>query len=197
MTTQPSDSQDPLPIAQPAPPTVRPPYIPPPRQTSWPVVLGILAIILGTVGVLGLIWQAVAAMIPSISAAAASQPSPVPKALVPIMGLFNAVLSVMLLAGGISLIRRRRFGARLLKVWAGVDVVFTVAASVVSAAGMSGMLAQMQQQNPAAASVPPGMMAGFVIGGACVGLVMGLGPPVFTLIWFGRRKIKDEVSTWA
>ena len=37
--------------------------------------------------------------------------------------------------------------------------------------------------------------AGLAIG-MCFGITLGIGFPVFILLWFSRAKIKDEVAAW-
>lgn len=190
-------SNDPPPLASAIPPTTPLPYVPPePPRSKWPTIVGILAIIWGSLGILGAIWAAVALMIPGLTRATASQPSPIPHSIEIISGPINAALAVLLLIGGVKLISRRILGVRLLKTWAVIDVITTVGGLVFAATGISQMIQDMRQTT-GPAPMPPGVLETMVLGGMCVGLVFGIAPPIFALVWFARRTIKDEVATWA
>jgi hypothetical protein len=187
---------EPPPVPLAAPPT-RAGAIPiePPRST-WPTVLGIIAIVLAVLGLLSLLGQAVMLVVPHPPAA--SQPAyPEPPAVVKaIVTPMWAALSVLLLVGGIGVANRRRWSARALVGWAIGDVVLTLVGLGGTLMSMPAVQQQMSQQN---AGMPPGFGGVFMVGlmvAMCFGAAFGLVPPVFALVWFGRRKIKDEVAGW-
>ncbi len=195
---EPFDSQDPQPAEGTTPPLQPLPYRPvEPVRTVWPTVLGIIGIIFGAFGILSGLWAGVAEMVPALHQAAASQPTPISGTYAMITGLVNIALAVLLLVGGITLIGRRALAVTLLKTWAIVDIITAIGGFVFVLAGMSQMVQTMQQQNPAMAKAPPAVLEAAIIGGICIGGLFALALPIFTLIWFGRQKIKDEIAAWA
>jgi hypothetical protein len=190
------DAQDPVdpPIA---PPTFAGPVPVEPPRSKWPTVLGIIAIILAGIGLLSIVGQFIAQQIPQPSTAATQPAYPEPPAGVQaIMTPSWLVVSALLLVGGIGLLNRRRWSVRALIVWAIGDVVFTLAGTVGTLINLPTFQQQMRQQN---AGMPPGaggMFEAIFIGAMCFGSVVGFAPPIFALVWFRRRKIKDEVAGW-
>ena len=189
-------SEGPDGVMPPAPPTT-PLALPPvpllPPQ--WPRVLGIIGIVMGVYGIatslLGVLRLPERMM---AGPPTASMPSAVPEGLQPWMrslGAASMLLAALLLAASIGLLCRRGWSVRALLLWAGMKaglvVVSTVLIAQIVAAGM-----------PTQAGPPmsPWMMNVVLVAGSCVGLPIGLAIPVFTLIWFSRRKIKDEVANW-
>lgn len=201
MTAQdPLDNQNPPPLASPVPPISPPPYVPPPRQTNWPTVLGIIAIILGVMGILGALGQAAMTFMQSVIKPpsghgpdfAAMQP-PMPWLIVSC--ILSLAMGILVLTGGIGLIQRRRWSVPGIRIWAVAHILFLVVNMVVTYTNMAGAL-QKAQQNAAASGAPPQALMVGIFAGMCGGAIFGIAPPVFALIWFARRKIKDEVAAW-
>jgi uncharacterized membrane protein YjfL (UPF0719 family) len=106
-------------------------------------------------------------------------------------------LTLLLLIGGIGLANRRRWSARAMVIWGIGDLVLTLVSFGGTLLTLPTFQQQMSQQNTA---MPPGFGGAFMVGfmvSMCFGAAIGLVPPVFVLVWFGRRKIKDEVAGWA
>jgi hypothetical protein len=97
--------------------------------------------------------------------------------------LVGAVIMVLLLAAGILLFNRRPTGRTLHVAYALVTVVLGfVGLVVILSVDVSGL--------------PDVMQMGFRIG-AIGGWAFGMIYPVFLLVWFFRRKIRDQVTGWA
>jgi hypothetical protein len=178
-----------------APPTQAGPIPVEPPRSKWPTVLGIIAIVLAVLGLLSLLGQVLVLLVPHPPSA--SQPAVLepPAAVKAIITPLWAAVSVLLLVGGIALVNRRRWSARALVGWAIGDLLLTLV-------GFGGMLLntpasqQMSQQN---AAMPPGyggVGTMFFMTMMCFGTAIGLTPPIFALVWFGRKKIRDEVARW-
>ncbi len=177
-----------------APPT-RPDAMPV-RETrsTWPTVLGVLAIILGGLGILSCAWL----MVPT-APGIESDPQPSGGVLEAYQAASDPVwlgISAVQLVGGIGLIRRRRWSRTVLQVWA----VLTLVVAIVHAVLVPDMLAETMAQQQSGSSGGPGAAPGafeivfyvFVL----AGMLFSAAPPVFVLIWFGRQKIRDEVAAW-
>ena len=116
----------------------------------------------------------------------ASQP---PAVWMIVVGLIGLALAMLLLLGGIAIVRRRANGTTLCKVWAWINIPWA-ALSMTIAAYFQLRVPQDTQQ----------MGAGFqYVGlafGACFTLLFGVGFPLFILLWFSRATVKDEVAAW-
>jgi hypothetical protein len=103
-------------VETPSPPTVRMPL--PPRQEVWPVALGVVAIIWGAFGLLSapitiVMWrimpEAFEGHHPGVFFGSLS------------LGL---VLTVLLVYAGVRVLKRKKTGVRLLRVWAIVTLIW-------------------------------------------------------------------------
>jgi hypothetical protein len=57
-------------------------------------------------------------------------------------------------------------------------------------------LAEAAKQDAPAQGPPPEAMAAIMYGSTACGLVFSLALPILVLIWFSRRKVKEEVVSW-
>lgn len=97
--------------------------------------------------------------------------------------LVGIALSVILLAGGVSVLRKRAAARTLHLAWAGINLVLGVINNVISLGFMD------------LSSAPPGARFRAILL-IIIGIPAGLAYPVFLLIWFNRAKIKQQLSTW-
>ncbi|MHC4443904.1 MAG: hypothetical protein ACYTF1_02960 [Planctomycetota bacterium] len=190
------------PVSPVVPPTEPGQMVIPPRPSSWATVIGIIAIVLGALGILGVIWGAIASyfaesMMPMMSATQRAELIDSMKEyelLTMVNGMLGLVVAVLLLIAGIGLIKRRPWSPKLCKTWAVLKMVVAVIGMVVGIIMQQSTFEAMSQQ-----SNVPGfgqwMFVGMLIG-TCFGLIWGWALPVFMLIWFSRRKIKEEVVSW-
>ncbi|MCE5276458.1 MAG: hypothetical protein ABFD92_19415 [Planctomycetaceae bacterium] len=155
----------------------------PEGRAVWPTVVGIISTILASLGVLGGIGGSLAERFtagldrgPSIYDYAADWYG----AFLTIIAVASLVLAVGLLIGGISLLKRRPV-ARVLHL---AYAILEIAITAVSAAGQIAALDF--------AAMPAPLRIGTIIGFASMPL--GIAYPVFLIIWFNRRKIKEDVE---
>lgn len=171
--------------------------------SAWPTVLGVLAIILGSLWILGGVWAIVA---PIVLRGAFGDFMDQQITWYSIGGAWRlgllsvAVLSlataVLLLIGGIKLARRKPGAATLLAVWSIAMIVLTCANTGMQYALQDEYLKQIAAQTQ---GVPGGrtvIKTSMTIGLSC-GALIGFSGPVFVLWWFRRRVIREEVATWA
>lgn len=198
------------PVSPPTTPDSSPYDLPLSEQPSkWPTVIGIIAIVLASFGLLGAVCVFGSMFVPGMGfnpAMMPGGPGPANSSVdmaewADIMQFNNAVGGVMSLAfsvlemiGGILLLERRRIAVSWLKAFAWLTIMLSIGFQIWS--WSSGMMQQMMEFNAAIAG-PGGRYAVIGgIGGVVCATVFGLAFPVFLLIWFSRSKVKAEVSTW-
>jgi hypothetical protein len=172
----------------------------PPRLSGWPTGIGVLGIIVASLGIVGgccgvlspftTQWfiDSMGANMPEeqVKAMKASQ---APATYVIPASLLGTAFAVLLLVGSIKLIRRRASGVRLCQIWAWISIPWSVITFLVTA--------YFQMQVPDDPNMGP---VGKYIGlgmAACFVLVLGIGIPLFMLAWFSRPSIRDEIRSWA
>ncbi len=178
----------------------------PEQPPVWPKVIGIIAVILGGLGILGGGWALIMPFFMDLMMGL------MPKGQVPgieslqmlkdwqgwlaVSSLLMIGLATLLLFVGIGLLKRRRWAVRLGVWWSILKVLFVVAQNVV---GLSMQEAQMEALSEQMSNIP-GMSSGFISAMAVMGMIVGIAwgwaLPVFLLIWFSRAKIKEEVAGW-
>jgi hypothetical protein len=185
----------------------------PAQPTSWPTVLGVILIIMASLGLLsnvcGGVFSVFAPQIMSaMPAEAADDPTfkaqmDVTRRFMPFQ-LANAAillaLGVLLLMAGIGLARRRRASIKYARLWATGRILWAIPAAVATHYIMVESLKMMEQAAADSGQPMPAGIMGFMqmLGpvGAVINLVFWCAMPVFVLIWFARAKIKNEVATW-
>ena len=182
----------------------------PPKPSSWPTVIGVIAIILGSLatlqGCMGLGWPALAALFTSALPEEQAGMMDATTAFAPLMmisaGLTLAV-AIVLLIGGIGLTKRSPRSPKTCRIWAGLKMLLVVYSSIVGYLVQQAQMEAMQrmlEEDPNTAGAMPGFFGTLM---AIVGpvilvfaIVWGWALPIFMLIWFSRRKIKAEVAQW-
>ena len=149
------------------------------REPVWPKAIGILSIVLACLGLVATplnmanpMQREMLSKLPSWFSAYAT-----------FSMLAGAVITVLLLAAGILLFKRRRAG-RTLHVAYGLIAVLL---------GLVGLVALLSVD---VSGLPDMMQIPFRIG-AIGGWAIGMAYPVFLLVWFFRGKIRDEVARWS
>ena len=166
-----------------APPT-EPGALGAPRST-WPSVIGVLAIVFGGLGVVLAGIQAAAGLVvgsPGSSNAATGGPVWVSIAM-------GGMLAVWHIVAGSMVFGRRRKGPPALIAWAIADSVVVVGLGIATLALAGG----------ANQGLPPGGAASvtaIVILSAVLRFVWQLIWPVFVVIWLARPKIRAEWKAW-
>ncbi len=179
----------------------------PPRKSTWPMVIGIIGTILGSMAALGgcfglvssLFLDQFMSLVPQGEAAEMTSALDGLKPALIISGALTMVLAIVLLIGGIGLLRRRAWGRSTCLTWAGLKMVLVVCNSVLSYMVQQAQFQAMAEDPNMAGSMPgflPALMQAMGAVGLIFSLVWGWALPIFMLIWFSRRKIKAEVAQW-
>ena len=118
-----------------------------------------------------------------------------------ILGLAFVVVSLCMLLGGISLVKRKKKGVRVLQVWSILFILYALSAPFYLSGMMSDQMAlQMAAQSGEAGNLDmeqfQAFMDIFVKIIMAVSVVFWIALPVFFLVWFRREKIKTEVESW-
>jgi len=201
-----------------APPTQ--PYFPQTtRPSNWPVVIGVICIVFGGLGLLTYGLAAFGNLImPPLANLSEKEPrfSAMFKGMAEwsewliALSLGAAALSVSLLVGGIALLSRKRWAITLLVCWAiartlfvPVHTVINYNAQKVQMAAMTKMIQEdmAKQRQPGQPAFPVAAFDTFFQFGVVIALIFGVlwgwALPVIILIWFARRKIRQETASWA
>lgn len=171
-----------------APPTSPDPSAARKRDIVWPMVLGVIAIILGGLGAamnaIGTIAPWVMLILDLPQEMRGGQIAPLSSA----VSAVGTLLSALLLAGGVALLMRRRFAVRCLLIWSWLRIVHGFAVGAVQALGQMQAFEQMGDPTGGRFAY---LMAGFIL---LFSVAWSAALPVFMLIWFARRKVKADVA---
>jgi hypothetical protein len=188
----------------------------PARPTSWPMVIGIILIVVASLGLLSNGCGGVANLfMPAIMSRMqqqSGQSDPIVQVQMDIIhkyigwnianALVMVVLGIILLVGGISMVKRKRSGVSMSVVWAVARIIWAIPASYVGSLVFNDTVEAMRkaaEQNPNAQQPPPGMfglMQSFGAVGVVIGVVFACAIPVFVLVWLNRPAIKAETAQW-
>ena len=190
-----------------------------PAPSSWPTWYGVIAIIFGSLLLLGsccgTIWMF---MMPAFMSRMAGMEMGEVPAVMRWITLLDApisfVLATMLVFGGIRLLRRRQSGRTLLVRFAVARIVLAVPLfaagylmlqpSVEMGASMARAQIDMLRKQSPNAKIPPQLEEAanqdapttlnyvMLFGGAALGLVF----PLAIVLWMGGGPVKDEVARW-
>jgi hypothetical protein len=111
------------------------------------------------------------------------------------LSLLSMLVAIMLLVGGIRLLRRRASSAALLRAWAGAKLILAL---LLAGAGWIAFQAQMElmQADQNAAGPPPAFIGFIGTFGVAFGLLWQWTLPIFMLFWFSRAPIRASVARW-
>jgi hypothetical protein len=174
--------------------------------TKWPTVIGVIGIVLGALGVVcgcaglfsvplqrwGVEMQSQAGQSNPVAEAQLAAAEQFQIGTIVLVAL-GTILTVFLLWGSISLVRRQRSSRTTLMGWAMASLfvmMLNIALQILIYRAASDSLVQGGDSDRMAELW---LGAGF---GACFGLVFGLALQAFVLIWFSRKKIIAEVAEW-
>ena len=174
-------------------------------RPKWPEVIGIISIVLAglglTCGGIGIIWQGFVA--PGfMEQALDGDPFPDAMRLNGVdytIGGAGLVLSLVLLFAGIACVTHRPVARIMHLVYAGCSIPLNIGSYLNQMAKAESMQqwAQDYPNNPISQSMDPSnpMAAIGQIVGLVLFMLLGLGIPLFYLIWFGLLKTKPEQMT--
>lgn len=187
-------SQVPPPVPPDAAPTEPLPYAYSVVPSKWPTAVGVISIIYAglillstSINTVQQFWQAASnrdmmAALPSWYGAYQAATT-----------ILRMALGVLLLVGGILLLRRRPASRGLHLAWAWGAAALTVLGFAIALWMMPVVEREVQR------AMPPGagpMATGAVWIGVIGGFVIGLVYPIFVLAWFHRGRIRQEVALW-
>lgn len=186
--------------------------ITPPRQPGeiggtedrarWAKIIGIISIVLGAGGCFGAAWGfvvpkfmgAMAERVPPNQAAAFANVQAWGNWIV-VNSALSLLIALLLVVAGASLVKRRRTGIRLARVWAVSKMLLAIVGAFVGLAMQQDQFQQMSQQNSPLPGAP--FLDVMVFVGVVIGLLWSCTFPVFVLIWFSRGKVKAEYCQWS
>ena len=200
----------PPPPFQPIPPTQPGVLGIPVRGTKWPMIIGVLAIVLGVFNsvcnVCGVFAPVLQDSLEKLLPAGAMSEAKTEERWVPWVAGASGIallLGIMEIIGGGGLMKRAPWSPRILRTWAVLAIVAAVASSA--------MYYKIESEKPssfAVATSGPGATTTFptsmpaqvekaMLGvGMCMGTGFVIAFPVFVLIWLGRETIREEIRTW-
>ena len=195
------------------PPVLHPPLIPgavAASRSSWPTVIGVIAIVFGALGALqGVVGLLTPLLVGRFRAFTASN-SPPGVAADPFAGwdqhqtqlIISALLTLgagtLLLVGSILLVMRRRAARGMLLTWAAIKTAVVVYAAWLGYVINQAQFAAMQQygSGPLAGPGMGGILGAMSAAGAVIGVLWGWALPIFLLFWFMRARVRNELATW-
>ncbi|MGQ9651521.1 MAG: hypothetical protein ACUVXJ_15550 [Phycisphaerae bacterium] len=165
----------------------------------WPTVIGILGIVLGSLGLLGGIWGAVA---PFVMKTFFQN-----MAVDPNMSYFSEqwtqwtiissgvsiAVAIVLIVAGAGMLKRTTWSPRVARIWAVIKMVVVVVNLVVAFQIQQSTMQTMAQTGGPGTVIDVSFLT---IPAIFVGLIWGWALPVFLLIWFSRASMKEQVSKW-
>ena len=202
---------DPVSIARTQhPPITAGDVVSPAYSSNWPVMIGVISMVLGALGALNALGTGCWAFFgPAFleSMGAANNPQVAMnlqtmrdfKELILVNTSVSLVLASLLVFAGARLARRRRSGVVWSKRWAILKLVFAIAGSALGAVMSTSQMAATNQQlsvQGAPAFVKVVVSASPIIGVA-FSLIWFSAYPVFMLIWFRRATVKQTVAPWS
>ncbi|MFC1530286.1 hypothetical protein ACFL6R_06185 [Gemmatimonadota bacterium] len=170
--------------------------------TTWPDVMGIIAMILGAIGILskmGTIFYPIFRPFAFHVISRNAPPGTVESFLgfmpdtmvVMISGLIEMALAVLLLVGGYLLKNRRQRGVQFLRIWAWISIPWAVLET-----GFANIMVRRILPNLPHVGSWDWPVGGFVHVGLYFGLMVSLAVPIFVLAWLGSRSISSETAGW-
>ncbi|WP_432798148.1 hypothetical protein [Poriferisphaera sp. WC338] len=205
MSNEPWNENDPNaqpPLSPQVPPT-QPGAIAVQKQPIWPTVIGVIGIILSAFGFLGVFGIALLWFVYLLPDNPFSQSQPQQELWAvltqTIFQLIFLALCVYLLIGCIKLLKRDAAAGSIMPQWASM-YIFIAVLSVVFNIVFTYLNFQQQFQSSGAGGaneefVQTAAIIGAVVGGI-IGLLFALAYPLFVLIWFKRKAIKNQIETW-
>jgi hypothetical protein len=195
----------------------------PNKEATWPSVIGIIAIVFGSLGLLKdgvctpIGWAVTLLFGSFFDDLAQSQPATgmeVQAAQFDALGAFMpatvsvgcglAVLAFLLLIGGIGLKRERPWARRAILTWAILKILITIPKATIDFLVNKAQFQAMEEAaagstTPTPGQLPPGMYA-MMETIASVGVIFTVlwywALPIFMIVWFARPSVRDEVRGW-
>ena len=176
-----------------------------PELTSWPLVIGIIAMSIGGLGILGGILGT--AMVFAVDffleilpegQAGSLQAMAEHQMLFAGIAVGGLLLSILLVASGLMTVKRKGAAFGLFLTWAVLATLFTFGRIPADQMTISGSLESIEN-----GSTTGGQQLSFGFASDALAAILAFFPvvyrlafPVFILIWLARRKIRQEMRSW-
>ncbi len=192
----------------PTPPSFTPPTAPSPVQPTerprvWPTTIGVISIVLGSLGIIGGCWGVVS---PTFMGALSEQ---MPQGSIQgaetmakhagmyaVSGGAGMMVATLLLIAGIGMLRRRPWSVSANRWWAVLKMLLVVGQVAFAILIQDEVVAEITRNDPNAAAMGAGFVSVAVGIGFAFVLLWGWAYPVFLLIWLSRRGVKAETASW-
>lgn len=160
-------------------------YQPPPRRPGWATAIGVISIV----------WASMTLLCNVVSQAREMEQPEWLDSLPQWMGTYQAVSTVVgllaaiiLLVGGIQLLKRRRSGRTCCLLYSGINLVTTAIGVIIL---VIWLLPAMREQ-----MVPGGPYEIALIVGISAGIAIPTGWPLFLIVWFNLPGIRRQMEQW-
>ncbi len=167
---------------------------------KWPMVVGIISIVWGSLGVIcngcgalsPVLGNAMVNMVPPEQQEqmrqqmAASSSAPMIA-----VAVLSVLLSILLIVAGVMTLRRQAIGRPMHLGWAAIGTLTALAGVFF---GWANAQAMQQQMPPGADATQAAAQQAGMVGGLVFGLCLSLIYPIFCLVWFGAMGKKPEVG---
>lgn len=191
-----------------------------PTRPTWATVIGIIAIVVASLGLasyglcapagtgvsylLAARFEKLAEQQPQVAPQAAQLRATVDSAP---LSLANscvlAMLGVLLLVGAIGLLRMRPWARRALLWWAALRIILLVPSSIIGWIVQTETSRAMEEAARSAGGASPGggfyvifSSPAWALATVIFGALFALALPVFTLVWFNRMSIREQIRSW-
>ncbi|HMQ15039.1 MAG TPA: hypothetical protein PKC49_03610 [Phycisphaerae bacterium] len=171
--------------------------------TKWPLVIGVIAIVLGALQVLNAAMSPLGLLITEqmeqIAPGAAAQAEVMRHwtAWIILTAVVGLILGSFQVVWAIMMVRRRSACRRLAFAWAWLALLSAIVQAAMMYPMQLEMFEAMESGGQFRSPMPPGFGPLMAVLTAVMTLVMGAALPVFVLIWLRRRRIREEVQAWA
>lgn len=174
------------------------------RRSIWPTVIGVMAVVLGALAILGNLWELAT---PWVLGVARDMIPPGQATGIEVVGewtwwtatnaLLGIGLAVLLLFAGIGLAKRRVWAVRACAAWAILKIMLVAVDSFFVYRIEQAAFESIMPQMPAVPGVGPGFFTAASVFGVIFSMAWGWTFPVFCLVWLSRARVKAEVAGWS
>lgn len=203
--TVPDPTAPPPPPAPPAHPPTDPHTMPaavrPPP--TWPAAIGIVSIVLGSLGALGGCWGMIAPfMMGAIFDAMPDEAAAMTDVFqqwawwMAITSLVGMGFAICLILVGVGSLKRRPWTPRAVTGWSIAAIVYILIYAIGNFLMQQTQFEAMARQTGTMPPMSSVFFEAIPVFSAAVMILFGWSLPVFLLIWFRRPKIRSEIAGW-
>jgi preprotein translocase subunit SecG len=197
-------------LAHPAAPPTTPGVIVVRRRRNWSTVIGVISIVLGSLGVVGSAWNGVGLFIAKVirgtlvatGGTAQAAFAGMDRWMIPlaISHVLMCGVAFLLIVAGVKTNGRSPIGRKLHIVWAWLKILVAILSSILGVLIQQTQLEAMQASSGSSGNGTAGISAAFspilTMVTVAIGICWQAAYPTFILIWFARPSIREEVARW-